>query len=150
RNADRLKALDQVISEARSIEGDLSGVLIPGDLFHQKSTVEDRNALAPRLQALAALAPVVLTYGNHDVPGDLDIFAKLEAKWPIYVIDPPRVILFDTPSCADLASFALAHPNKGGLVRAGVEHDHLGQAAHALLEPVFMSAAAELEAAGAA
>lgn len=151
RNADRLAALDQVIDAVRQID-DLAAIVIPGDLFHQKSTVEDRNALAPRLQDLAgpAGAPVVLTYGNHDAPGDLEIFDRLETHWPIYVVNRAHVLTIRTRTGIEAAIFVLRYPHKAGLVGAGVEHEQLGQTARELLEPIFIEAAATLEESAAA
>jgi DNA repair exonuclease SbcCD nuclease subunit len=143
RNDDRLAALDQIIDAARATDR-LTAIVWPGDLFHQKSTVEDRNALAPRVQALANLAPVVLTYGNHDAPGDLDIFAKLDAEWPIDVVDRPCMVRVPGATGVALSCFVLPYPHKAGLVSAGAAHDQLGQDARSLLDPVFMAAADEL------
>jgi hypothetical protein len=143
RNADRLDALDQVIARARVTER-IAAFLWPGDLFHQKSTPEDRNALVDRLLRLTDLAPVVIAYGNHDQAGDLDVLGNLNGIWPVYVIDRPRVIRFMTATDAEAACFVLPYLHRDGLVAAGVEHALLGQDARALLEPVFMSAAAEL------
>jgi DNA repair exonuclease SbcCD nuclease subunit len=145
RNSDRINALDQVSGFVHAYQNDVAAVLVPGDLFHQKSTVEDRNTLAAWLQTVAAFAPVVLTYGNHDVAGDLDIFAKLETDFRIHVVDTPQVVRFRTRTDRDVAVFVLPYPHKAGLVAAGLEHDQLGQAARAALEPIFMNAAAELE-----
>ena len=144
RNADRLAALDQIIAHARTVEG-LAAILWPGDLYHQKSTVDDRNSLVECVRAFAALAPVLIAYGNHDSLGDLDILAKLETRWPVYVIDRPRVARFETATGVDAAAFVLPYPHKGGLVAAGVEHEQLGQDARGLLEPVFIAAAHELQ-----
>jgi predicted MPP superfamily phosphohydrolase len=78
RSADRWRAVDQIIREGLALE-QLGAWLIPGDLFDALSTTEDRNAWDARLQRMADAAPVVIIYGNHDRPGDLDGFANLKA-----------------------------------------------------------------------
>jgi hypothetical protein len=144
RNADRLAALDCIIDAGRQAPT-LAAWLWPGDLFHQRSTPDDRNAVAQRLQAMAAHAPVVLTVGNHEVAEELVIFARLSAPWPIYVLTEPGVAHFRTATRAAAACFALPYPHKAGLVGAGVEHAGLGQEARALLDPIFIAAADELQ-----
>src|SRR5581483_3778690 len=90
RNADRYRALDQIISESLQLPR-LGAFLWPGDLFDAASSTEDRNGLDERLQRMADAAPVVICYGNHDRAGDLDGFARLQAKHRIYVIARPQV-----------------------------------------------------------
>ena len=146
---DKLKALDQIIDwcEACSARGELAAILWPGDLFHQKSTIEDRNALAPRLQELANLSPVVVVYGNHDAPGDLDILGDLAARYPIHISSRPDVIRIDCATGVTACVACFPYPHRAGLVGAGVAHDDLGQTARQLLEPQFALFAAELQAA---
>lgn len=149
RHADRLAALDQILEHARTLaEADqLAAIVWPGDLFHVKSTIEDRNALAPRVQAFAALAPVVVVAGNHDAPGDLDILPRLQALYAIRVVTTPQVLHFDTPTDIQMACFAVPYPFKAAMVATGIEHQGLGQTAHDLFDAIFMAAAAELQAA---
>lgn len=151
RNEDRLRALDQILTYASTVEH-LAATVIPGDLFHQKSTVTDRNELADRLVALATMAPIAIAQGNHDEPEGLDIFARLDTRWPIQIATTttgPRMIEMPTPTGIRIACFALPWPYKGGMVAAGVDHASLDQEGRHLLDPVFMWAAAELEAAAA-
>lgn len=143
RNADRLLSLDQVITYGLTIDN-LIAWLIPGDLFHTKPTTQDRNDLAPRLIRMAEKAPVVMVPGNHDEPGSLDIFARLEAMWGIFVADRPRVLRFETPLGQEVACFAMPYPFKAAMVAAGVEHQALGATTQALFDPIFMQAAADL------
>ncbi len=146
RIADKLAALDQIIvwCEGAAAAGRLAAILWPGDLYHQKSTIEDRNVLVPRLQELANLAPVVLVYGNHDAPGDLDILAELAARYPIYVSSRPDVLRVPTATGTVARVACLPYPHRGGLVGAGIAHDDLGQTARQLLEPQFALFADEL------
>lgn len=84
---DTLDCLDFAVSDGIAQGVDLW--VIPGDLFDTKSTPEDRNALASALKRMAAVAPVIIAYGNHDKPGDLDIFELLETEFPINVFSKP-------------------------------------------------------------
>lgn len=146
RIADKLAALDQIIvwCQGAAAAGRLAAILWPGDLFHAKSTIEDRNALAPRLQALANRAPVILVYGNHDAPGDLDILGALDAVYPIHVSSRPEVLHVSTATGTVARVACLPYPHRAGLVGAGVAHDDLGQTARQLLEPQFALFADEL------
>lgn len=138
RNADRLQALDQIVNETIARE-DLALVLIPGDLFHQKSTPDDRNALAARLLRLANVAPVLMVRGNHDAVGDLEIFARLQARWPIMVVTHPTVMWVTLPTGAAAAVACLPYPDKYGLVAAGVPHADLSGTALQLLDSIFLN-----------
>jgi DNA repair exonuclease SbcCD nuclease subunit len=149
RLADKLAALDQIIVwvDQAAERGELAAILWPGDLFHQKSTIEDRNVLAPRLQRLAQRAPVVLIDGNHDAPGDLEILSRLHAFYPIHVVSEPKILHVCCANGAIARLACLPYPHRGGLVSSGVAHDDLGQEARRLLEPAFMLFASELAAA---
>jgi DNA repair exonuclease SbcCD nuclease subunit len=67
---------------------------------------------------MADAAPVVIIYGNHDRPGDLDGFANLKAGHPIYVIDRPHVLVLRLATQQMAAIFCLPYPQKAGLVAA--------------------------------
>lgn len=69
------------------VGGDMAGTTVP-----HKQTPRERNALVEILQGMADHAPVVMAYGNHDFPGDLDVFAELRAVHPIFVLDRPEAI----------------------------------------------------------
>lgn len=143
RNADRLQSLDQIVNEAACLER-LGAILIPGDLYHQRSTVDDRNALSLRLQQLASLAPVVLVRGNHDAPGDLDILSKLKARWPIYVVTRPMVLQVPLAGGETAAIACVPYPDKNGLVAAAVAPGDIVPTAGQLLDVIFMQLAHEL------
>jgi hypothetical protein len=143
RNGDRLASLDQIIAAGERLPN-LAAWLWPGDLFHQRSTPADRNALAARIQRMAGRAPVLLTVGNHETAEELEIFAKLDAAWPIVLFTMPGERRFDTATGAQACCFALPYPHKAGLVGAGVAHAELGHEAAHLLDPIFMLAEHDL------
>jgi len=145
RNADRLASLDQIVDDGLRLER-LAAWLIPGDLFHARSSVTDRNDLAERLALMATKAPVVLVRGNHDQPGDLDIFARLKTAWPIYLATRPGVITVPLPTGAIAAIACLPYPDKFGLVAAGVAPGEVVPTAGELLDVICMQLAHELEA----
>ncbi len=136
RNAAKLQALDQIVSEGLQLPH-LAAWLVPGDLFDTRSTVDDRNAWAARLTAMVAAAPVAICYGNHDAPGDLDIFGKLRGEWGVYVWAGPDV--FRLPlATGDIASLAvLPYPTKAGLVADGIAKGDVISLAAALLGDLF-------------
>ncbi len=146
RQADRLKALDQIIAEGLQLPK-LGAWADPGDLFHQRSSIEDRNAWADRIVQAANVAPFIICYGNHDMPGDLDIFAKLRAKYPIYVVDRPQVLRVQLATGQWLSVFGLPYPHASGLVAAGTPPESVVETARAALEAIFLHAGAQLEAA---
>lgn len=149
RNADRMRSLDQIITEGLQLP-DLGVIGLLGDVFHAKSDSAGRNAMDERLQRLAAVAPVLVIYGNHDEPGDLDGFARLKAKWPIRVYSRADVVLVPLATGQTAAVFVLPYPHKAGLVGAGVAAGEVVSAAADVLDPIFMAAAVQLEDARAA
>lgn len=145
RNADRLAALDQVIEREHGQQ--VNAWLMPGDLLHARSTVQDRNDLAARLTRMADRAPVWLCYGNHDAPGDLDIFGALRARHLVTVIHKPMVVDLASAVCAmRVGCFVLPYPSKAGLVAAGVEHESLNAETSKAFDLMFMEAAASFDA----
>ena len=145
RNDDRLAALDQAIETARRELEYIAAWLWPGDLNDRRMAIDDRNALAQRLLLMANIAPVVICYGNHDMPGDLDIFQRLASVHPIYVVAQPHVLEIKTATEAIASIFVLPYPTKGALVAAGRQGDELLADADHCLEAIFIHAAAELE-----
>lgn len=149
RNADRYRALEQIqrAGETLAARGELGAWLWPGDLNDARMTIEDRNRIAEVLLDLARVAPVVICYGNHDLPGDLDVFAHLKGAHPIYVVDVPLCLRVRLATGEFATIFVLPYPQKAGLVAAGVATGEVVSAAGDLLEPIFLQAAGELEAA---
>lgn len=143
RQADRLAALDAIIAFGLQLPS-LGAWLWPGDVFHAKSTIADRNELAPRLIRMAKVAPVIGCRGNHDAPGDLAIFERLETTWPVYFPERPEVLRVATPTGHTLYVFALPWPEEGGLALAGLAPGDVPAAARQALSTIFIDAGHEL------
>jgi hypothetical protein len=95
---------------------------------------------------MADEAPVVICYGNHDLPGDLDFLERLKAAWPIYVISRPQVIHMRLAAGGgDAAIFVLPYPTRAGLVAAGTAPGDVVNAAKIALHAIFTEAAAQLQ-----
>lgn len=144
RQADRLRALDTIIDAGIDLGLSLGCWLWPGDLFHAKSAIADRNELAPRLIRMANAAPVVGCRGNHDAPGDLAIFEALATQWPIAFVERPQVVTVATPTGHVLHVFALPWPEEAGLAAAGVAPGAIPAAAREALNMIFIDAGAQL------
>ena len=145
RNEARYRALDQLIEEACQLPA-LGAWLWPGDLSHQRQAIEDENDLIVRLRHMSRVAPVVLVYGNHDLPGDLDKFASVGAGNPIYVVDRPQVLRIRLATMQFASIACLPYPHRAGLVMAGCPNPDLVDAAADHLDAIFMQFAAELTA----
>lgn len=148
RQPERLKALDAIIAAGLALPK-LGAWLWPGDLFHGLHTthVRDRNELADRLITMANAAPVIGCRGNHDPAEELQIFERLQTKWPITLDEAPRVRSVELATGKVATVFVLPWPDRAGLVGEGVAHGDVGAAARLALDALFMDAAAQLEAA---
>lgn len=143
RNPARLAALDQIVREGLALP-DLGAWLVLGDVFDQRSSIDDRNELAPRFQRMADAAPVVIDYGNHDAPGDLEILARLKAAHPIYVVARPQALTIRLATMQFANIIAFPYPHKHGLVSLGVEGQNVPAAADAALEAIAAPLVAEI------
>jgi hypothetical protein len=144
RNAVRLRALDQIVSRARALRAtdNLAAIVWPGDLFHAESGIEDRNILAGYVQQFAELAPLVIVRGNHDRPGDLDIFERFAADHPVHVVTSPQVVVLTRPQ--RLAIACVPYPEKGALLLADVGADLAG-AVHRAFDALFLELGMQLD-----
>lgn len=138
RNVDRLRALDQIIEE-NVHDPALGAWLVPGDLNHGRMTIEDRNALATRLQRMAQVAPVLGCDGNHDAPGDLAIFARLQAAHAIRFDASPTTYRQRLATGHDALVAVLPYPHKAALVAAGISPADLSMVAVDPLEAICRS-----------
>src|SRR3990167_6939287 len=94
RFADTMRCLEHVVAVGQErgvalwlVGGDLTGTTVP-----HVATVAERNGIAAILQDMAVRAPVVVIQGNHDAPGDLDIYERLGARHPIYKVARPEIV----------------------------------------------------------
>lgn len=144
RNGDRRDAFDQFIAAGLALPH-LEAWLLPGDANHGRMTIDDRNYLADRFTRMANRAPLVIVRGNHDLPGDLDIFGKLATSHPIYVVlDQSEILRIRLASLAFATIFCLPYPTEAGLVMQGVAPGDIVQTAREKLEAIFRHAGAEL------
>lgn len=143
RNDARLGALDQIIAGGEALPN-LAAWLLAGDLYHGRSTVADRNALAQRIQRMANAAPVVIVRGNHDQPGELDLLGELRAMWPIAVFDTPEVFRVECPGGFVLTVGCLPYPEKGQLIANGAAANETLEAGGQALDDVVRGLAMTL------
>jgi DNA repair exonuclease SbcCD nuclease subunit len=139
----KLAALDQALNVAAALGP--GAILYLGDIFHAKSSIEDRNAIAERIQRSAMIAPTGILPGNHDAEGDLEIFGKLAGACPISVFSHPGCYRIRLATGQSATLFALPYPHRHGLVMAGCPHPELIDAAADHLDAIFMKAAIDLE-----
>lgn len=119
READQVSALARILEDARALRPSL--VLLGGDFYGHtvphRSSPHEREILAPWVQALSDLAPVLVLYGNHDYPEDLEILGRLGGLWPVRVVTEPEIVRMDTAQGpVDVA--ALPYPKKRAWVAA--------------------------------
>lgn len=141
----RLRALDQILAHATAQHdaGRLAAILWPGDLFHAESTIADRNLLAVYVQAFANLAPLVIVRGNHDKPGDLDIFSRLRTAHQVHVVTTPCVHVIGARAKV-LAVACLPHPETSALVAANLPPAEMGPAVGRAFDALFLQMGQEL------
>jgi len=94
RFVDTLRCLDAMIDDGIAqgtglwlVGGDLGGTTVP-----YRHPPKVRNAIADRLQRQAAVAPVLVIGGNHDVDEDIAIYGRLKAAHPIVVVTDVRMV----------------------------------------------------------
>lgn len=144
RNAARLTALDAIIAEGMALPSLVAWIQL-GDIFDGRSSVTDRNDLAPRLQTMAERADVIIIGGNHEVPGDTEILARLEAAHPIQVITEPRLVDAGPMSGGSRLQIAvMPYPSKAGLIAAGTAANETLQAGGGCLEDILRDLGAQL------
>ena len=120
REEEHRRVLRHVATDARLLRPDL--VIIAGDLYGKtvphRSSPREREILAPVVAELAAIAPVVIVYGNHDAPEDLEILGRLQGDWPILVVPGAgRFEVLTRSGPVDL--YVLAYPRKRALLEDG-------------------------------
>jgi DNA repair exonuclease SbcCD nuclease subunit len=134
RQADRLHSLDQILAHGNVLadRGQLSAWIWPGDLFHGRSTVEDRNLLVRYVMTMATVAPVCICPGNHDAPGDLEFLRYLQTQWPVYVWATPGLHTIDLASgLTDFTIYVLPYPHRAQYASAAALNEQLLTVAYA-------------------
>lgn len=102
-------------------------MLCAGDVFERASTPAERNAAIVIFLRWSRMFPVVLVYGNHDRPGDLDYLGALSTEHQIAVISRPVIV---TPPDLHIQVACMPWPRKSwlaGKVKAGTD---IGQLAN--------------------
>lgn len=143
KNEQRLRSLDQIIRGGLTLPR-LGAWVFTGDLFHAKSTIEDRNALVSIVQRMASTAPVIIPYGNHDVDGDLDVFERLEAAYPIVVFKAPNSHRLELATGEWATVGVLPYPHKAMLAAMGIAPADVLQAADGALHDILTALGQEL------
>lgn len=97
--------------------GGVDVVLHSGDIFHRKSTPTERSAVASWVQSIARRWPMIIVRGNHDADVDLEIFGRLETRFPVSVVEDAGVVVVRDIHGARLGDVAcLAWPRKAHLL----------------------------------
>ena len=138
RNPARIAALEQILAAVEDARPDC--IVWPGDLFHERSTIDDRNLLRVFVTAMADMCPVVIVRGNHDAHRDLEIFGCLRTEHSVYVIATPRVVRLENLTIA-----CLPFPEEGALVASGYAPADIPDAAARALDAIFMELGHELQ-----
>ncbi len=144
RNADRRRVFSTFVDELSRLPH-LAATLLPGDLNHARMEIPDRNYLIGEIKRAAQHGPIIITPGNHDLEGDLSMFGELGTKYPVFVVDAPKVITFTAATGATVTAFCLRYPTAGSLVASGVAPGDVGAVARQMLEAIFRDAALQLE-----
>jgi DNA repair exonuclease SbcCD nuclease subunit len=101
----QMDGLAQLVEDIGDADPDL--ILLGGDNSGPappyKSSPAERNAHIELRQTLAEIAPVIEVQGNHDYPGDYEVFNKIKSQKPIvFVSEPSAVDCARTPGMGDL------------------------------------------------
>ena len=78
-------------------------VLHAGDMYDERSTPMEREAVAVWLQEVAEHAAVVIVRGNHDRVRDVPLMRKLSSRMPIHVVEDACIVEHDNAAIACLA-----------------------------------------------
>lgn len=97
-----------------------------GDIFERKSTPRERLAVATFFQRVAAVCPVLITRGNHDALGDLQILSRLETVHAIHVIEQTGVVtLRDDRGHVQARVGCMAWPTRQGVTDEGAARESI-------------------------
>lgn len=87
--SETMRVLRWIANDAR--ERGCKVTLLGGDLLDTGSVIADRNATGEWLIEMAEMGDVVGVVGNHEAPGDCEIFNHLRGRHPIRLYDRPAV-----------------------------------------------------------
>lgn len=145
---DHRDTLDRVVSRGLELRPD--AWLLTGDLYGHtvphRSTPRERSVLFPAVARMAAAAPVVVIYGNHDADPDLDALACLGSAWPVRVVKRAEAFAIPTPA-GPLNVYGLPYPTKrwllaGDVAPSGVQATQ--EAIQAALDALFTAWSARI------
>lgn len=126
---DQARILGEIVDAG--IAAGVQAWLLTGDVYGRtvphRSAPAERAVVYPVIRRMCEVAPVVVTTGNHDYPGDLDTLRELGGAWgwPVHVVDRAQVVELRIPGGEVVDVFALPYPTKRWLIpdaaRLGVE-----------------------------
>lgn len=142
----QLAALEQIVRLAETLkaEGRLGVIVWPGDLLHRESVIGDRRVVLDVLEALEALATVLVIRGNHDAPGELELLGRVGRRHGIRVVTRPEVVALSLPGDLVAHIACLPYPTKAGLLAQDVPADQMAAAVARALEQIFLDFGARL------
>lgn len=118
--ADQEARLDEIAGElerakvqATFLTGDFYGHAVP-----HRSTPRERAVLFPFVARLANLGPVVVVYGNHDYPADLEPLEELGGEFghPVRVIARAEALELPVRGGRNVRVLAMPYPSKRWLL----------------------------------
>lgn len=90
-NPRRLQILEDLLDQFRYNVSSTGGIwVLLGDINHAQMRLQDRNWLIDWLSEVQDVGPVLIVRGNHDRPGDLDMFEKLMDR--VHVVEYPSTV----------------------------------------------------------
>jgi len=92
------------------VTGDIYGVSVP-----HRSTPKERASAFQIVETAATLGPVVVIYGNHDYPGDLDTFEYISGDISVISSADVSELCFDS---INIKLFSLPWPTKANIIGA--------------------------------
>lgn len=135
------RVLDWIAQDARQRGVDV--IALGGDLFERRPLPVETKAAAEWIIELAAFAPVIGVYGNHDVAESLALFNKLETENRVVFLERP-----DTVSVAGVTFACMPWPSKAGLAAMypHLTRDELNSTAVTMLQSILRGMGDELDA----
>jgi len=156
------RALRDMTTQMKEARPDL--IVHAGDLGEPNPTAQDLYSQAVFLQELADIAPTIVVAGNHDSISHLEVLARIETFYPLWISTGPDTLAFMGGDLRHLGDLDLADieavqcvihtmpwPAKGNLLSILPQmpsSDESDQVAQQLLLDIFRGFKAERESAG--